>query len=121
KKAYELGYLAAFHIEDLYHRGIEPNFSVVMNRLRQQFPELIDKLTDSQKRDWFKLGEDYVNTNVADPLFSRLKQDAVEKLPNRFTAEQALNVIGGEANKNEFEWTAGLNEFLENAKSKGEK
>lgn len=116
EKAVELAQLVSFHIEDLYHRGMDADYSIVMNRLQQQIPELYTKLTSEQKREWYNSGVDYWNSNDADPFFSRMKRDAVEKLPNNVSEEQARNVL--KQHKDEFEWTSGLEEFLNENRGK---
>lgn len=112
----ELSYLSAFFIEDLYHRGIEPTIDVVRNKLRGSLGDFSRELTDDVVRNAFNKGAAYFNSNQADPFFSRMKQDALEKLPNKLTTEQAKNVLS--QHKNEFEWTVGLDEFLKNNEGK---
>lgn len=114
KKIADIGYLSAFFMEDYYHRGIEPKIDVIGNRLREALGEYGRHLTDENIKTAFKAGVDYLNSNIADPFFSRLKQDAAEKLPKRITVEQARNVLS--QHKDEFVWTTGLEEFLNNAK-----
>lgn len=114
KKSADLAYLAAYHIEDLYHRGIEPTFLRVKEGLREEFSNLVDNITDEQLKSWYLAGKRYYDSNVADPFFSKMKQDAVEKLPNRFNASQAADVLM--KHRDEFAWTAGLHEFLRDNK-----
>jgi len=116
KKAEDLGYLSAFFIEDAYHRGIKPTIDVIGNRLRESLGDFGKYLNDDLLKKAWEDGNNYWQSNIADPFFSKLKQDATEKLPNKFTIEQARNVLG--VNKNEFEWTVGLEDFLKENEGK---
>lgn len=114
-RATDLAKLVSFHLEDLYHRGLPPDYSVVMNRLQEQIPEMADLMTEEQKRNWYSEGLNYWNSNTADSFFSKMKLDAAEKLPNRMNAQQALDVLKGN-HPTEFEWTVGLDKFLDDKK-----
>jgi Peptidase family M23 len=116
KKAGELAYLSAFFMEDYYHRGIEPRIDMIANRMREA---LGAEIPDEVIKNAYDRGADYLNSNVADPFFSRMKQDATEKLPNKFNSKQARDILG--AHPDEFEWTAGLQQFLNEKEAKGEK
>lgn len=111
KKSADAAYLGAFVIEDMYKRNIEPTVDLVLNKFRTTLGDFGGKLTEEHARFIFEKGMDYYKSNQADPFFSRMKQEAMEKLPNRLDATQAMNFFN--ANKNEFEWTAGLKEFIE--------
>lgn len=110
KKTYELGYLTGFFIEDFYHRGIEPTISLVRNRLNETLGDFGKHLKEDTLKEAFQRGLDYFESNQADPFFSKMKQDSLERLPNRFTPEQAINILS--QHKDEFEWTVGLEDFL---------
>lgn len=116
RKISDLGYLSAFFIEDYYHRGIEPKIDVIANRLRDALGDASKYLTDDHIKEAFSKGINYFNSNIADPFFSKLKQDALEKLPKQMTAEQARNVLS--VHKQEFEWMAGLEDFLTESEGK---
>jgi murein DD-endopeptidase MepM/ murein hydrolase activator NlpD len=116
KATIELTRIAAFHLEDFYHRRIEPSITELANRFKLTLGDLVNNFNDKDFQTLFEKGKEYLDSNVADPFFSRMKQDAVEKLPNRFNIEQARNILG--QHKDEFEWTSGLNEFLESNKGR---
>lgn len=107
RKSADAAYIGAWYVEDFYLRGIKPTFDLVLNRLKTQFEGITD---DAAKFIYYK-GLHFYETNQADPFFSRMKQDAVEKLPNRFTVDQARNVLSQHVD--EFEWTTGLKDFLD--------
>lgn len=111
RKAQDLGYLSAFYIEDFYRRGITPTADLVLNRIKGSIGDFGKYISDNQARKIFEDGINFYNSNVADPFFSRMKMDITEKLPNRFTVEQARNILA--LHKIESEWTTGLNEFLQ--------
>jgi hypothetical protein len=116
KAVADLTRIAAFHLEDFYHRKIESSVVELANRFKLTLGDTVNKLTDKDYQTIFDKGKEYLDSNIADPFFSRMKQDAVEKLPNKFTEEQARNILS--QHKDEFEWTSGLNEFLESNKDK---
>lgn len=115
-KVGDLTYLAAFHIEDFYRRSIEPTLDAFANRLKNDLGDLFDKFSPEQVKTLFENGKNYYESNNADPFFSGLKQEILEKLPNKFNANQARAIIGQEKFKNEIKWTVGLDDFLENMK-----
>lgn len=110
KAIMDLTRIAAFHLEDFYHRRIEPSVVELRNRFKITLGDLVSNFNDKDFQTIFEKGKAYLDSNTADPFFSRLKQDAIEKLPNRMTVEQARNVLS--QHKDEFEWTTGLEDFL---------
>jgi len=116
KAIWDLTQISAFYLEDFYHRKVEANVNEFANKLRVGLGDIVKNFTDEDFQTLFQKGKEYLDSNVADPFFSKMKQDAVEKLPNRMTTEQARNVLL--QHKDEFEWTAGLDEFLESNKDK---
>jgi hypothetical protein len=116
KAIFDLTQIAAFHLEDFYHRKVEPSVAELANRFRITLGDAVKGLTENDFQTLFQKGMEYYDSNLADPFFSRMKQDAVERLPNRFTEEQAKNILS--QHKDEFEWTSGLSEFLEANKGK---
>lgn len=110
RKSADAAYMGAFVIEDLYKRGIEPTVDLLLNKLRTSLGDYGKTLTDDHAKFIFNKGMEYYQSNNADPFFSKMKQDALEKLPIRFTEGQARSILS--QHKNEFEWTAGLDEFL---------
>lgn len=114
KKSGDAAYLGAFFIEDFYHRGIEPTVDLLLNKLKTSLGDYGQYISEDAAKHIFENGMKYYQSNNADPFFSKMKQDAAEKLPNRMTAEQALNVLKGHTN--EFAWTVGLETFLNDKK-----
>lgn len=110
KKIGDAAYLGAFFIEDFYHRGVKPTTELVLNRLRNTLGDYGKYITDDIAKKIFQEGMNYVRANEADPFFSPMKQSAAEKLPNRFTAQQAQDIL--EKFVNEYGWTTGLKDFL---------
>lgn len=116
KKSADAAYLGAFFIEDFYHRGVKPTVGLVLNKIRTTLGDYGKYITDDQAKVIFQKGMDFYNSNEADPFFSKMKQDATEKLPNRFTVDQARNILS--QHKNESEWTIGLEDFLKENEGK---
>lgn len=122
KKASELSYLAAFHIEDFYRRGIEPTLDHFIRRLGGDFG--VDFLTHFEPDDLkviYNNGLDYYNSNNADPFYSKMKQEVIEKLPNKFNKQQALAVLKQEQFKTELAWTDGVEDWINNQEGKIDK
>lgn len=116
RKSADAAYLGAFFIEDFYHRGVKPTVDLVLNKIRTTLGDYGKYITDDQAKVIFQKGMDFYNSNEADPFFSKMKQDATEKLPNRFTVDQARNILS--QHKNESEWTVGLEDFLKENEGK---
>jgi hypothetical protein len=116
RKSADIAYLSAFYIEDFYHRGIVPTVDLVLNKLRTSISDFGRYISEDQAKKSFEEGMKFYESNVADPFFSKLKQDVAEKLPNRMDVQQARNIINGHSN--EAEWTVGLEEFLKEREGK---
>lgn len=116
KAIFDLTQISAFYLEDFYHRKVEPSITELANKFRVALGDIVKDFSDSDFQTLFIRGKEYLDSNIADPFFSRMKQDAVEKLPNRFTEQQARDILS--QHKDEFEWTSGLKDFLEANKDK---
>lgn len=107
---HDLTQIAAFHLEDFYHRHIEPSIDEFANRMRLTLGDAVKNFKDSDFKNIFDLGNNYLKSNIADPFFSKMKQDVIEKLPNKVDVNQVRNILS--QHKNESEWTVGLEDFL---------
>jgi hypothetical protein len=62
KKASDLTYLAAFHIEDFYRKGIEPTVDDLMNKLRNDLGHWIDNIDKDRIIRLFKDSVEFYNS-----------------------------------------------------------
>lgn len=104
--------LAAFYIE----AGIR-DFSEFANRLKNDLGEAVyNALGDNRIAKLFEDGNKYYEGNNADPFFSGLKQNIVERFPDgNVNANTAKNLIEKLGSATEIEWTSGLLDYLDDA------
>jgi hypothetical protein len=122
KNASYLTQIVGFHVEDFYRRGIEPRLEEIVGRLRSEFGDWIDGISMDKWREFFNDSVKYYQSNNADPFFSQLKQNILEKFPEgNINAATAKNVIEKLGTAQEIEWTSGLKEFIDEKIKSGEK
>jgi hypothetical protein len=108
--------IGAFYIE----AGVK-DFSEFTNRLQRDLgADVYGRLSEKQIRDIYDNGAKYYETNNADPFFSGLKQNIIERFPDgNMNSKSARNLIDKLGTKNEIEWTSGLEEYLVDAEKSG--
>lgn len=104
--------IVGFHVEDFYRRGIEPKLDEVIGRLRKEFGDWVDGIDTKNWQDILDKAKNFYQTNNADLFFSGMKQEVLEKLPNRVNVQQVRAILEQPRFRNEFNWTIGLEEFL---------
>lgn len=114
--------IVGFHVEDLYRRGLEPRLEEIIGRLRSEFGDWIDSIKLEKWDEILESAKKYYQTNNADPFFSGLKQNVLEKFPDgNLNAQSAKALISKLGIRMEIEWTSGLEEWIDEKVKKGGK